>query len=408
MAFYLYLLFTISWFLHLSARYPVLGAIRIDLLLVALIAILIVLNKSDNAKQITSNSSYKILLVLTAYAIVTVPLVEWPGSVIKFGLPNFIRAVVFYYFTAFLVTSEKKLKIFLAIFLSCQTIRVIEPVYLHITEGYWGSIASMADWQYMSRLSGAPNDIVNPNGLAFIIDSILPFSYYLSLVSRRWAVPLILTLPVLIYALVLTASRSGFLGMMAILFAIWFKSKKKLQLTVLFGVVALIVFSFLNANQRDRYLSIFSSHTKNAATAEGRISGMKENFSVAMRKPFFGHGLGTSREANANFGSEDKPAHNLWAEIAQELGFFGLVIFIYFVKSIITNFDYTKKVLAKSERDRDFLQTVSNAMQVWLFMNILFSFASYGLSSYEWYLFAGFSAVLTVIAKPTEIEASEV
>ena len=30
----------------------------------------------------------------------------------------------------------------------------------------------------MERLSGAPYDIVNPNGLAFIIVSVLPFYYY--------------------------------------------------------------------------------------------------------------------------------------------------------------------------------------------------------------------------------------
>jgi hypothetical protein len=37
-------------------------------------------------------------------------------------------------------------------------------------------------------------------------------------------------------------------------------------------------------------------------------------------------------------------------------------------------------------------------MQVWLAMNIVFSFASYGLSSYEWYLFGGLSVVLQQLA----------
>lgn len=40
-------------------------------------------------------------------------------------------------------------------------------------------------------------------------------------------------------------------------------------------------------------------------------------------------------------------------------------------------------------------------MQVWLLMNILFSFASYGLSSYEWYLFGGLSVVTARLAKST-------
>ena len=37
----LYLLFVASWFLHLPARVPTLGAIRLDLILVVLLAVLL-------------------------------------------------------------------------------------------------------------------------------------------------------------------------------------------------------------------------------------------------------------------------------------------------------------------------------------------------------------------------------
>ena len=46
--------------------------------------------------------------------------------------------------------------------------------------------------------------------------------------------------------------------------------------------------------------SIFSGNTRNAVTADERIDGLKIDVQVAMRRPLFGHGLGTSREANAN------------------------------------------------------------------------------------------------------------
>jgi hypothetical protein len=35
-----------------------------------------------------------------------------------------------------------------------------------------------------------------------------------------------------------------------------------------------------------------------------------------------------------------------------------------------------------------------DTMQVWLVMAVVESFASYGLSNYEWYLFAGLSIVM--------------
>jgi O-antigen ligase len=87
---------------------------------------------------------------------------------------------------------------------------------------------------------------------------------------------------------------------------------------------------------QDRYLSIIGRGEKNAASAEGRVTGVEDNFAVALRRPIFGYGLGTSREANANFGDNafgdnDKPAHNLYAEVAEELGFVGLFIFLLFL-----------------------------------------------------------------------------
>jgi hypothetical protein len=40
-------------------------------------------------------------------------------------------------------------------------------------------------------------------------------------------------------------------------------------------------------------------------------------------------------------------------------------------------------------------------------MNTLFSFASYGLSSYEWYLFAGLSVVVRRMALQQAVPATE-
>ena len=141
---------------------------------------------------------------------------------------------------------------------------------------------------------------------------------------------------------------------------------------------------------------------KNAATAEGRLQGIEDDFAVILRRPVFGHGLGTSREANGHFRGVDQPSHNLYAEVGQELGFIGLVIFILFIKSIVSNFLQISKIL--QEKDvKIFLRKLVDALQIWLVMNLLFSIASYGLSSYEWYLFAGLSVVMQKLANESLI-----
>ena len=399
----LYLLFAISWFLHLGTRLPFLGLIRFDLVLVCILVYLIVSIKRDVG--VTSTNTDKLLKVLIVYSVLTIPFVEWPGSVIRTGIPNLIKGIVFFYFTVAFIRTEKDLKKFVFIFVGCQLFRILEPLYLHVTEGYWGAAASMANWEYLYRLSGAPSDVVNPNGLAFIICTVLPFLYLMAGLSRKGYVAALLFAPACIYALVLTGSRSGVLGLVIIFVGILIKSQRRIT-WVLFCVLLLVVsLPLLSSDMQDRYWSIIGSGEKNAGTATGRITGLTDNLVVALRRPIFGYGLGTSQEANANFGGSDQPAHNLYAEVAQELGFVGLAIFILLLKSIYSGFAECKRAYNRQDASV-FLRRTVDAMQILLLMNFTFSFASYGLSSYEWYFLGGLSIVMQRLAVETLTESS--
>ena len=403
-AFRLYILFIISWFLHMGSRIPPLGTIRFDLLLLLAIGALVTLSEdeeksvgetapSDEAKQ-HGTRTRKLIATLLAYAFFTLPLVQWPGSVLNAGLPNFIKAVVFYFLTAKLVNTPSRQRVFLVAFVAAMTFRVIEPVFLHVTTGYWGSFATMSDFEYLDRLSGAPSDVINPNGLAFVILTVLPFLHFLSPLTILGRLAYVAILPILLWALLLTGSRSGMIGLVVVLVSIWYKSQRKIVLTSVLAVGCLVALPLLPPDLSDRYRSIFDSHTKNAGTAEGRLTGLKADLAVAMRRPFFGHGLGTSLEANANFGNGDQPSHNLYLETAQELGFIGVLILIALVVSIVSNLRTSLAALKATATAPPLLLRLADAVQVWLAMNILLSFASYGLSSYEWYLAAGLSDVL--------------
>lgn len=342
-------------------------------------------------------STDKLLKTLVVYSVLTIPFVQWPGSVIGAGIPNFIKGVVFYYFTIAFVRTEADLKRFLGVFIGCQLLRILEPLYLHVTEGYWGSIASMANWEYLYRLSGAPNDVVNPNGLAFIVCSVLPFLYLMAGLSRKGRLGAILLTPLCIYTLTLTGSRSGIIGTGVIFLGILAKSQRKVTWLVGGAVIVLLGFPMLPPDMQDRYLSTIGLGAKNAETAEGRITGVMDNFTLALRRPLFGHGLGTSREVNANFGGVDQPAHNLYAEVAQELGIVGLVIVLLLLKSIYQGFAECKRTYQSSNASV-FMRKMVDCMQVTLLMNFIFSFASYGLNSHEWYLLGGLSVVMQQLA----------
>lgn len=178
--FYLYMVFLISYFLHLPARLDIAAYIRLDLLLVILISFLVIIDDRVVAHSI--NEISKKLYFLFFYILITLPFVEWPGSVIRNNYYVFIKAVVFFFFTVYTIRTEKDLKIFMLVFISCQCFRIFEPVWLHITTEYWGGVTSMDKWGtiWLNRLSGSPYDVINPNGLAWVIVSIIPFMFYLS------------------------------------------------------------------------------------------------------------------------------------------------------------------------------------------------------------------------------------
>jgi putative inorganic carbon (hco3(-)) transporter len=387
LGFLLYLVFTASWFLHLTARFPPLGAIRFDLVLVAVIVIIYLL--AGERKKYEDNRCYRRLILLIIAIIVAIPFSEWPGTVLRFGIERFTKAVVFFFFTIWFVTTEKRLKLFTLIFVSCQSIRILEPLYLHVTKGYWGSLASMANWEYMNRLSGSPYDVINPNGLAFVILTILAFLLGLFRDSKLWKILALTVVPPSLYALYLTGSRSGMVGLVVLLIILLYQSKRKILIGAIMTVGSFVCFSAIQGDYRDRYLSLVESDTKNAGTVEGRITGMIDDFKVGLRRPVFGHGLGTSVEANANYGTRAQISHNIYTETFQEIGIVGLTFFTFFAWTIvITNLKFSRI------GEGGFLVHLSRAVFVFSIMNLFFGLASYGLSGYEWYLIGGLSVVI--------------
>jgi putative inorganic carbon (hco3(-)) transporter len=391
MAFILYIIYILSFFLHLPERIPVLGSIRFDLVILALATVSIFNSRDQKEKSIT-NETDRMLYILFAYLAVSLPFVEWPGSVLNTGIQNIMKVLPFYFFTTMTVNSEKRLRIFLIVLIGCQTFRVLEPLYLHLTTGYWGDMAFMGEGEFIDRLAGSPYDPINPNGLAYVIVFLLPF--YISFASYsifHKALSLIM-LPVFGYTLILTGSRSGFFVALIIAVAVILRSRKKILVAACVAVMGIALLGNLNLMQQDRYLSIYRNDVRGAGTARGRLEGLMNDINVALTKPLVGHGLGTSHEANFNVSGSTVRSHNLYIEVMQEIGLIGLVIFILYIKESIQAY-FTATKIAKALGDR-FMISLTGALGIWLLANLVFSMASYGLSGYSWYLFGGLTVVL--------------
>jgi putative inorganic carbon (hco3(-)) transporter len=398
-AFALFCAFIISYFGRLARRVPLLGMLHLDFVLAALALVAMVFaarKPTPNQSAPWTDPVAKRLWILLGYIVVTIPFVEWPGSVLH-NLENYLKSVCFFFLVVATVDTTRKLGILLAVYVATQVWRVMEPLYLHVTSGYWGDITSLGNWEYMDRLSGSPYDIINPNGLAFVVIMTLPMLQFLvrpdSMVRRLvWTVLAL----AMCYALVLSASRSGFLALVFLcLFAIW-RSKHRAAWFTVAVAGAVVAVALMTNLQRERYISIFSHSAPGAATAEHRISGVIGDFEVSLRRPLFGHGIGTSQEANAHFRDAYMLSHDLYTETAEELGYVGLVLVLALLWSFLRACWTAQQVVSAtpiSDERLRFLHDVARSLVTVVAVDLFFSFAAYGLNEPYWYFIGGLSVV---------------
>jgi len=398
--YFLYIIYTISFFLHLASRVPGIEVIRPDLLLAAAILILLFI-ESNKIKTRLYGPCHKIIFALIIYVIISVPFIEWPGSVIRDNFSEFVKPVLFFYFSILILDTDKRLKLFIIIFILCQLFRVFEPLYLHETTGYWGSRTFLGGGDFAGRLAGAPHDVINPNGLAFVIATVFPFLHFLW-GNGKWFAKLsyYFMIAPLLYALVLTLSRSGFIAMMVVGWNIFINSKKKILIIIAVIVIAVISWANMSQVQRERYLSLTGDDTvAGAATVDSRLRGFKKDFVVGLERPVFGHGVGTSKEAIYHKYGSAYVSHILYLEAFIELGLIGFIIYMIFLKRIYSTIHRARSNFANASisthsniNDNNnsyiYYKNLLISLRCCFWMFLIFSFAQYGVSEYHWYVLA--------------------
>jgi len=343
----------------------------------------------------------KRLCILLAYIVLTIPFVEWPGSVLH-NLEPYLKSVCFFFFVVVTVDTTHKLKTLLTVYTATQVWRVIEPLLMHLKSGYWGDYTSLGNWEYMDRLSGSPYDIINPNGLGFVVIMTLPMLQFLVKPDTTLRRMIWMALAgAMCYALVLSASRSGFLALIFLCLFVAWRSKNRIAWLTMGILGATLALALMTNLQRERYVSIFSHSAPGGATAELRVTGVLGDLRVSLRRPLFGHGIGTSREANAHFRDADMPSHDLYTETAEELGYVGLILVLALIWSFLracwTAQQVASAVLTTDEHLR-FLNVVARSLVAVVAVDLFFSFAAFGLDEPYWYFIGGLSVATARLA----------
>jgi probable O-glycosylation ligase (exosortase A-associated) len=288
-------------------------------------------------------------LALLLWAVVTAPFSYWPGGSVALMSDQYLKALVFFWLIAALVTTRRRLRIFGWALVLCSI-----PLALTAL-GHFGSgtyvTTSAAPFQRIGGIAGLTG---NPNDLALTLNLVIPIAGALLFTSRGVlartisVTSLLLTIP----AVIVTFSRAGFLTICAIAVAsvMCFVKRRAPAPAAAVLVVACGVLPFLPAGYLDRLSTITDIEADRTGSAVGRWSDYQLALRVIAQNPIVGVGIGQDILAldQIRLRPTWRNVHNAYLEYAVDLGMPGLLMFLAL---LIASIRSARRVEARGSRD---------------------------------------------------------
>jgi putative inorganic carbon (hco3(-)) transporter len=184
------------------------------------------------------------------------------------------------------------------------------------------------------RVQGALGGMFrNPNDLALNLVAMLPLSVALALRARTTVRRMVAlgSGALMIGAIVVTHSRAGSVGLLAMVILLAILLLKRRPRLVLAGAVALVLALPLTpASYWQRMASITDGSQDDTGSREARSILMREAWAAFLAHPFTGIGAGQFKNYNPEGRVEAwRETHNVLLQVAAETGIFGFVIFSF-------------------------------------------------------------------------------
>ena len=267
---------------------------------------------------------------LLGWAIVTIPVSEWPGGSVQVLLDLYLKALIIFWLLSNTITTIGRLRtVAWGLSLMAAPLAATGLWHFLLHRGVAGRIIG-----YDAALTK------NPNDLALLLNLILPLTAALLLLSRRQIVRgfLIGLLLLDASAVVVTFSRAGLLTLATSL-ALYLRTlqrRREGKWAVLLVALAMAAVPFLPSGYVDRATTIANIKADPTGSAQVRWRDMRAALTFVLSHPLASAGLGMNVLAlNEIRGSTWQPVHNVYLEYAVDLGWLGLGLFLLLLASSI-------------------------------------------------------------------------
>jgi O-antigen ligase len=288
-------------------------------------------------------------LALLVWAVLTLPFSYWPGGSVALLSDQYLKALVFFWLIAALVTSRARLRMFGWALVLCS-IPLALTALMHFGSGTYVTSSAAP----LQRIGGIAGITGNPNDLALTLNLVIPITGALLLTSRGLlpravaVVSLLLSVP----AVIVTFSRAGFLTICAIAIASvsCFVKRRATAPAATILVVAVGVLPFLPTGYLERLNTITDIEADRTGSATGRWGDYQLSVRLITQNPIVGVGLGQDILAldQIRLRPTWRNVHNAYLEYAIDLGVPGLLMFLAL---LVTSLRSARRVEVRASRE---------------------------------------------------------
>jgi putative inorganic carbon (hco3(-)) transporter len=411
----LFLVYVLYIYLQIGYRVPALGDLRLELMLGAILGPVALMRHFSSPIRGGGSVFGWAIALLIAMGIM-VPLSQFPGESWNVFLNRGLKFAVYGLCIAAFVTSPRTLRWFIGAFLLA---------FLKMgQEGFFGTLDGSMIWQEQEipRLRGPTPSYNHPNSFSGTQLGTLPFMFYLfPLLPWYWRVVLGVQTLFCGNVILRTGSRTGYLGLiMGIATVIW-QAKSRMKAVAIVVLVALIAIPLVPHDYADRFTSIF---TDKSSAGQDTSVGQRKEILVDATKIFldhpFGIGVGAFPLMRKQVFGRTQDTHNLYLEIATNIGVQGFIVFVVFVLVLVVALRRLQKRLSQqidalqnrgepqeplAEHIADLQFVLACARAALVFLMIRLALGGFGMDLYEiyWWFLAG----LTVAMIKMEAVAAE-
>jgi O-antigen ligase len=278
----------------------------------------------------------------------------------------------------------------------------VVAVGLYMTHSLWEY--HNGRYQYTmgtSRLLGIDLTFGDPNTFAATILYSLPLAMALWPFARQlWQRGLLAGYGLLsLVCVLLTSSRTGFVGLCCLAAMTALLSTQRLKWLVLLVVLAPAAWHFLPQDRQNRFLTLVdpSYGPANAqVSAEGRAQGWRDGLQLWSEHPLTGVGPGAFG-ASTGTGFE---SHQLYGQVLGELGTCGLIAFVCLLAAFAANAWQGWRLCRQNPHLKTELSwAIVRATSQTVVLLLLLGLAGHNLYRYTWLWFGAFQALALQLLK---------